>query len=51
MTAQSVYNALIAQGWSEESLPKVRTISNILNRQGYRLRSAMKTKVQKNGRD
>jgi len=47
MTAQSVYNALIAEGWPEESLPTVRTISNILNRHEYRLRSVAKTKVQK----
>ena len=47
MTAQSVYNALIAEGWPEGSLPTVRTISNILNRHEYRLRSVAKTKVQK----
>jgi hypothetical protein len=47
MTAQSVYDALIANGWSEESLPTVRTISNILNRLEYRLRTVAKTKVQK----
>jgi hypothetical protein len=47
MTAQSVYNALIAEGWPEESLPTVRTISNILNRHEYRLRTVAKTKVQK----
>jgi hypothetical protein len=36
-------------GWkrSAESLPTVRTISNILNRQDYRLRTVAKTKVQK----
>lgn len=38
MTAQSVFNALVAKGWSKESLPTVRTISNILNRHWYRLR-------------
>ena len=32
MTAQAVYNALIAEGWPEESLPAVRTLCNILNR-------------------
>ena len=47
MTAQSVYDALVANGWSEESLPSVRTISNILNRHEYRLRTVAKTKVQK----
>jgi len=47
MTAQSVYDTLIAEGWLTESLPTVRTISNILNRLGYRLRTVAKTKVQK----
>lgn len=47
MTAQSVYDALVAEGWSPESLPTVRTISNILNRHEYRLRTVAKTKVQK----
>jgi hypothetical protein len=47
MTAQSVYDALVANGWSKESLPTVRTISNILNRNGYRLRTVAKTKVEK----
>jgi len=47
MTAQSVYNALVAEGWPTESLPTVRTISNILNRHDYRLRTVAKTKVQK----
>ena len=47
MTAKMVHGALIQKGWSAESLPKVRTISNILNRQSYRLRTVAKTKVQK----
>ncbi|MBK7001356.1 MAG: hypothetical protein IPH35_15680 [Rhodoferax sp.] len=47
MTAKMVHGALIQKGWSAESLPKVRTISNILNRQNYRLRTVAKTKVQK----
>ncbi len=50
MTAQSVYDALMANGWPQESLPTVRTISNILNRNDYRLRSVAKTKVQKKPR-
>lgn len=50
MTARSVYNALVKKGWSEEALPSVRTISNILNRQDYRLRTVAKTKVQKKQR-
>lgn len=47
MTAHSVYDALIAEGWPKESLPTVRTISNILNRHEYRLRTVAKTRVQK----
>jgi len=47
MTAQSIYNSLLAEGWPEETLPAVRTISNILNRQKYRLRAVQKTKVEK----
>lgn len=47
MTAKAVYDALVEKGWTAESLPTVRTISNILSRQGYRLRTVAKTKVQK----
>ena len=47
MTAKAVYDALVEKGWAAESLPTVRTISNILNRQDYRLRTVVKTKVQK----
>jgi hypothetical protein len=47
MTAQSVYDALVEKGWSPDALPTVRTISNILNRHDYRLRTVAKTKVQK----
>ncbi len=47
MTAKAVYDALVVKGWSAESLPTVRTISNILSRQDYRLRTVAKTKVQK----
>ena len=47
MTASAVYEALLAKGWSAKSLPTVRTISNILSRQEYRLRTVAKTKVQK----
>ena len=50
MTAQAIYNALVEKGWSEDSLQSVRTISNILNRQEYRLRTVAKTKVQKKRR-
>lgn len=47
MTAEAVYDALVEKGWSAESLPTVRTISNILIRHNYRLRTVAKTKVQK----
>lgn len=47
MTARAVFDALLAKGWSKESLPTVRTISNILDRHDYRLRTVTKTKVQK----
>jgi len=47
MTAKAVYEALVEKGWSAESLPTVRTISNILLRHDYRLRTVAKTKVQK----
>jgi len=47
MTAKTVHEALVQKGWSESSLPSVRTISNLLNRQDYRLRTVAKSKVQK----
>lgn len=48
ITAQSVYDALIKEkGYTEEQLPSVRTIREILNRLGYRLRKVQKTKPQK----
>jgi hypothetical protein len=47
ITAQAVRDALSQNGWREEDLPTTRTISNILNRHGYRVRSVAKTKVQK----
>jgi len=50
ITARAVYDALVQKGWSEETLPTVRTISNILDRQDYRLRTVAKTKVQKKPR-
>jgi hypothetical protein len=50
MTARAVYDALIEKGWSKDELPTMRTLSNILNRHGYRLRSVAKTKVQKKQR-
>ena len=47
MSAHAVYDALVEKGWSAESLPTVRTISNVLLRHEYRLRTVVKTKVQK----
>lgn len=47
LTARTVHEALVQKGWSEQSLPSVRTISNLLNRQDYRLRSVAKSRVQK----
>jgi transposase len=50
ITAQAVYDSLMENGWAVEDLPTVRTISNVLNRLGYRVRSVAKTKVQKKRR-
>lgn len=50
MTAKAVYNALISKGWTEDTLPRLQTVSSILNRHGYRLRSVENTKVQKKRR-
>ena len=47
VTASAVRDALLEKGWTEGELPTVRTISNILNRNEYRLRTVEKTKVQK----
>ena len=47
MTAQAVHDALVAKGWTDHVLPTVRSISNMLNRQEYRLRTVAKTKVSK----
>jgi Rhodopirellula transposase DDE domain len=47
MTARAVHEALVQKGWAAPRLRGVRTISNLLNRQDYRLRTVAKTKVQK----
>ena len=47
MTAKAVYDALLAKGWPQESLPTTQTISNVLDRHNYRLRTVAKAKVQK----
>ena len=50
-TAKAVRSALLETGWSKETVPTLRTLCNILNRQDYRLRRVAKTQVQKNGMD
>jgi hypothetical protein len=50
LTARAVHEALVQKGWSEPSLPSVRTLSNLLNRQDYRLRTVAKSRVQKKQR-
>jgi hypothetical protein len=50
LSASAVKAALIEMGWSIDILPGIRTISEILNRQGYRLRTVAKSKVKKNKR-
>lgn len=48
VTAKAVRQALIDEkGYTDEQLPTVRTISNILNRLGYRLRRVKKTEPVK----
>jgi len=47
MTSKAVYKALLQKGWTEQTLPTLQTVSNILNRHGYRLRTVENTKVQK----
>ena len=47
MTASAVREALAQKGWAQADLPSERTLTNILNRQDYRLRTVAKSKVQK----
>ncbi len=48
ITAKSVRQKLIEEkNWQDELLPQERTISNILNRMGYKLRKVQKTKPEK----
>lgn len=48
ITAKGMREALIAdKGWTVEDLPCVKTIGNILNRLGYRLRRVQKAKPLK----
>lgn len=45
--ACAVREALAQKGWAQADLPSERTLTNILNRQDYRLRTVAKSKVQK----
>ena len=48
MTVKAVRAALIAEkGWTEEQLPAERTLCDLLNRLGYRLRAVAKTRPEK----
>jgi hypothetical protein len=48
MTAKAMRRALVDQkGWTDEGLPHVNTIGEILNRLGYKLRRVQKTKPLK----
>lgn len=46
-SAQEVREALLAQGYAAADLPKERTLRNILNRMGYRLKRIQKAKPLK----
>jgi hypothetical protein len=46
MTAKAVRAAMLENGSLDAELPGVRTLSNILNRQGYRLRRVEKSRGQ-----
>ena len=51
VTAKSVRQKLIEEkNWDNHSLPQVRTVNNILNRLGYKLRKVDKTKPEKKSR-
>lgn len=51
VTAKSVRQKLIEEkNWDNHSLPQVRTVNNILNRLGYKLRKVEKTKPEKKSR-
>ena len=47
LTPKAVYGALLEKGWKGEALPTIQTISNMLDRHGYRLKVVEKSKVQK----
>ena len=44
ITAKAVHRKLIEEkGWPEDQVPKERTINDLLNRLGYKLRRVQKT--------
>lgn len=47
LTAQSALDALIETGFAKDNLPSSRSMSDILNRTGYRLRKVVKAKPLK----
>src|SRR5215468_7331015 len=47
LTAQAALEALREQGYREEQLPSPRTMAEVLNRLGFRLRKVVKAKPQK----
>jgi len=47
LTAQAALNALREQGYSEDQLPAPSTMTEVLNRMGFRLRKVVKAKPQK----
>jgi hypothetical protein len=47
LTPAAVYDALLAKGWTKESLPTTQTSSSVLDLYHYRLSTAAKAKVQK----
>ncbi len=48
ITAKAVRKKLIEEkGWEDDQLPKERTVNNMLNRMGYKLRKVQKTKPEK----
>jgi len=50
LTAAEALRQLRAQGFPEDGLPSPSTMAEVLNRNGYRLRPAVKAKPQKNSR-
>jgi biotin operon repressor len=47
LTAKEALKQLRKQGFSEDVLPSSRTMADVLNRNGYRLRPVLKAKPQK----